>query len=1484
MPSPRLLILLSGLSVLFASASPSLGGQTIWPHPDSTLTGGWLQTVWHQEHPFNARCPWDADRQSRCLAGCVAVAMAQLINYHHDATRLRPFSETDNYTSILNGFKFRIDQDCGSYNTFKWPQLNLALSLLQFPLTAESDSGLVDELVYSAGVSIATNYGVDNSQALEGKVPAALRSVFGFSAAEQRFGSDSTILVNLQWRIKQALPVMAILSRADETLHAVIIDGLDERGEGPEDDLYHINYGGLAPGETFWASLWPPLYFNHPINHGYSRIKSILISSAAPLPPPPPPPPPAPPRASFTAAPVKGWTGLCVNFKNQCTGTVNQWNWDFGDGSVHEEVSNPTHCYRSVGQYTVTLIATGPLGADTLTFEQMITVDNIPFINTGVEISTDADGTAEWGDVDNDGDPDLIILYYGHVYFYRNDQGQLTAGHLISTDLTVTALQWIDLDSDNDLDLVVLGKSGNGEYRTQIYQNQEGLFSLADFSLPPVYYGAPAWADFDHDGDIDIAAATERNQRGLVLWQNIPAGFIKTDALPDNDAQHGWWCDVDHDQDLDLLDNCGTLYRNEQGRFIAEPTAWSAFNGLDVADYDRDEDMDFLISGAAATSIYRNGGDLRNAAAEYVSEIRQGQAVWLDYDHDGLCDVLLGGRSSDYSHYSTQLYQGEKTGFSRIENTTLDQTPSRGVAAADYDLDGDLDFLTLGDNPWGGTAGRLFMNNSASPATLPDPPQNLAVDVIGHSACFSWSAPSNAGLTFNLSVGTSPGSCDILPPLSLRHSGKRLIPVAGNVCNNTQWHLRLPAGEYYWTVQSLDINHNGSPFAAEMHFMIPSSDEPALEPDSLRAEKSVDRITITWSHSRPEEVYRYHLYKVVNKIEQKIAELDGNLRNYSDIHIQQGQTQQYYLKAENWSHLHSTPSETLTVDYRLPFTYLNTSLPCPQNFFQIADMDHDGDLDILLHYQNNSSSIQSIFKNSHGTYTEERLDLINSWAYGRTRICDFDNDNDLDIMTLFLSTNAYLSFLRNDLVHFSQTFAEIPLATGFYNGYTISLLDANNDGRQDILASGITSNMMCTSQIVYHTANGWQVASPDAVSNGYGDYIFCDYDQDGDQDLLFHGLIGSAEGASRRTVIRLFNNHRGRFSAVDSSLLGWSDMQATGTPFWCDCDLDDDSDICITQDGRTTVYYNDQGRFVRSAAYATTVPFGSSGDLNNDGLSDLIQLENDHYDIYLQADSGMEKIFTFSTVLGMNPYCCDFDLDGDLDILLTYNPGASIALLRNETEKRKSPPSPPVALTAAAGQDSVVLRWQPPSEPAWRRSEITYNLRVGSTPGGCDIVSPSANIHSGQRFILTQGNMLAAKICKLYGLTAGTYYWSVQTVDPGFTAGPFAAEQSFTLGMTSIRPQEKPVQFVLHQNHPNPFNDQTDIAFELASPVHVTLMIYNLSGQAVAVLADQQMAAGRYVRHWHGQTLENQPAAGGVYLVHLQAGSFTCTRKLVVIH
>ena len=86
MPSRRLLMLSSAFAMLLANPSLSAGGQTIWPHPDSTSTGGWLQTVWHQEYPFR---PLSLGSKSQPLSGRFpGVAMAQLINYHHDATRL----------------------------------------------------------------------------------------------------------------------------------------------------------------------------------------------------------------------------------------------------------------------------------------------------------------------------------------------------------------------------------------------------------------------------------------------------------------------------------------------------------------------------------------------------------------------------------------------------------------------------------------------------------------------------------------------------------------------------------------------------------------------------------------------------------------------------------------------------------------------------------------------------------------------------------------------------------------------------------------------------------------------------------------------------------------------------------------------------------------------------------------------------------------------------------------------------------------------------------------------------------------------------------------------------------------------------------------------------------------------------------------------------------------------------------------------------
>ncbi|MDD5187465.1 MAG: DUF2341 domain-containing protein, partial [Methanoregula sp.] len=69
-------------------------------------------------------------------------------------------------------------------------------------------------------------------------------------------------------------------------------------------------------------------------------------------------------EAGFTATPTSGKTPLTVLFTDTSTGTPATWNWDFGDGSTSTE-QNPTHTYRTVGNYTVNLTVMNSLGSDT---------------------------------------------------------------------------------------------------------------------------------------------------------------------------------------------------------------------------------------------------------------------------------------------------------------------------------------------------------------------------------------------------------------------------------------------------------------------------------------------------------------------------------------------------------------------------------------------------------------------------------------------------------------------------------------------------------------------------------------------------------------------------------------------------------------------------------------------------------------------------------------------------------------------------------------------------------------------------------------------------------------------------------------------------------------------------------------------------------------------------------------------------------------
>lgn len=90
---------------------------------------------------------------------------------------------------------------------------------------------------------------------------------------------------------------------------------------------------------------------------------------------------------------------------------------------------------------------------------------------------------------------------------------------------------------------------------------------------------------------------------------------------------------------------------------------------------------------------------------------------------------------------------------------------------------------------------------------------------------------------------------------------------------------------------------------------------------------------------------------------------------------------------------------------------------------------------------------------------------------------------------------------------------------------------------------------------------------------------------------------------------------------------------------------------------------------------------------------------------------------------------------------------------------------------------------------------------------------------------------------------------------------------------------EQPLSFELKQNYPNPFNPATTIEFSLASVSDVTLEVYNVLGQKVATLIqDQTMTAGKHTHQFDASSL-----ASGMYLYRITAADFVQSRTMLLI-
>jgi len=306
-------------------------------------------------------------------------------------------------------------------------------------------------------------------------------------------------------------------------------------------------------------------------------------------------------------------------------------------------------------------------------------------------------------------------------------------------------------------------------------------------------------------------------------------------------------------------------------------------------------------------------------------------------------------------------------------------------------------------------------------------------------------------------------------------------------------------------------------------------------------------------------------------------------------------------------------------------------------------------------------------------------------------------------------------------------------------------------------------------------------------------------------------------------------------------------------------------------------------------------------DFDNDGHMDILMTgfgvdgPSSSIHSYLDLNSYDELSPGLRGVYDGAASWVDFDGDGALDILISGwgQQSAVTNLYRNAFAPPNTPPQAPLSPASYFVDGVLELRWMAGSDAETPVEGLTYNLRVGSTPGGSDILSAMADPATGHRYVRGFGNVINSavadttswRIARFDLLGLDEVYWSVQTVDEAFAGSPFIAEQIAPLsGLSAVGPEpELPRSFALQGNYPNPFNPLTTVAFDLPQTERVDVVIYDVAGRQVRKLVGEPLPAGRHRVKWNGTDDRGQPVGAGVYLYRMTAGVFSDSRRMVLV-
>jgi len=296
-------------------------------------------------------------------------------------------------------------------------------------------------------------------------------------------------------------------------------------------------------------------------------------------------------------------------------------------------------------------------------------------------------GQLSFADYDRDGDLDLAITgevtEYGTTKIYQNDgNGTFSDSGIETIDVYNSALAWGDYDNDGDLDLVVIGaRMGAPGTVAKIYKNKgEGTFENSGITeLTPVASGSVAWGDYDNDGDLDLVLSGEVDLTNYIckIYENDyrtnpdnPFSLrqsltpVMNSSLAWGDYNNDGWLDIAISGNSTGGEVCEIWKNNGDGSFTETADSLTGVDNSSLAwgDYDNDGDLDLVVTGVTSggwsSKIYINSGTFSEDTGQSLDDVEQGSVAWCDYDGDKDIDLALTGSSG--SGAVTKIYKNSE--------------------------------------------------------------------------------------------------------------------------------------------------------------------------------------------------------------------------------------------------------------------------------------------------------------------------------------------------------------------------------------------------------------------------------------------------------------------------------------------------------------------------------------------------------------------------------------------------------------------------------------------------------------------------------------------------------------------------------------------------------------------------------------------------------------------------------------------------------